>query len=250
MKKIEKIAKTFFDKFFWGQHPETALRYLPVVKEIKKAGLSDSKILEIGPGSLGIIPYLRREIDGIDVDFSGPKTNLLNKIRGKADQLPFKKNSYDVCISVDVLEHLPSQNREKAIYEMLRVAKKMAIIVVPTGIYSERQDKQIKKIWDKMFNEDNQFLKEHLKYGLPQPEEILVYIDRSARKLNKQAKTKSYPSLNLTVRNLLMRTWITKNRFIYYLYLKGYLLLLPILRVCNFGTTYRRVFVVEFLPHL
>lgn len=249
MVKIEKITKTFFNKFFWRQHPETALRYLPVVTEIKKAGLEDSKMLEIGSGSLGIVPYLRRKIDGIDVDFSGPKTDLLNKIRGKADQLPFKKNSYDVCISVDVLEHLPSQNREKAVYEMLRVAKKIAIIVVPAGSYSERQDKQIKKIWDEVFNKENQFLEEHLRYGLPQPEEILVYIDRSLRKLSKQAKTRSYPNLNLTVRNLLMRTWITKNRFIYYLYLKGYLLLLPVLSFCNFGTTYRRVFVVEFLPH-
>lgn len=247
---IKKITKIFFDKFFWRQHPEAALRYLPVVAEIKKAHLTDSKILEIGSGSLGIVPYLKRKIDGIDVDFSGPKTALLNKIKGQADKLPFKRNSYDVCVSVDVLEHLPAQSRESAIYEVLRVAKKMAIIVVPCGNQAQNQDKEIKKVWDKVFDKDNQFLKEHVEYGLPQPQEILVYIDRSARKLNKQAKTKSYPNLNLIVRKILMRTWITKNTFIYYLYLKGYLLLLPFLRLCNFGETYRRVFVVEFLPHL
>lgn len=244
---IKRVAKIIFDKFFWRQHPEAALRYLPVVAQIKKAHLTDSKILEIGSGSLGIIPYLRRQIDGVDVDFSGPKTDLLNKIKGRADQLPFKRNSYDVCISVDVLEHLPAQTRERAIYEMLRVSKKMALIVVPCGKLSQDQDKELKKIWDKVFEKDNQFLSEHITYGLPEPQEILVYIDRSARKLEKRAKTKSYANLNLKVRKFLMITWISKNKFIYYLYLKGYLLLLPLLRICNFGETYRRVFVVEFL---
>ena len=91
-----------------------------------------------------------------------------------------------------------------------------------------------------------EFLEEHLKYGLPKTDEILVFIDKSLRKLGKSAKTSSFPNLNLLVRYLIMRTWITRNKFIYHLYLKGYLLLIPILRLCNFGTCYRRVFVIEF----
>ncbi len=125
--------KNLFDKFFWRQHPEAALRYAPVVREIKRLKLQNSKILEIGPGSLGIIPYLKREIDGIDMDFSGPQTDLLKKIKGTAIDLPFRKNSYDVVISVDVLEHLTRPQRENAVYEMLRVAKELNIIVVPVG---------------------------------------------------------------------------------------------------------------------
>ena len=35
---VEKNLRNFFDKYFWGQHPEAALRYAPVVSEIKKAG--------------------------------------------------------------------------------------------------------------------------------------------------------------------------------------------------------------------
>src|SRR3989338_2288502 len=102
----ENLLKKFFNKFFWRQHPEAALRYLPVVAEIKKSGLMDPNILEIGSGSLGIVPYLKKNIDGLDIDFSGPQTKMLKKIRGKADSIPFRKNSYDVSISVDVIEHL------------------------------------------------------------------------------------------------------------------------------------------------
>ncbi len=244
---VRQIIKNSFDKFYWRQHPEAALRYLPVVSAIKKEDLLNSQILEVGPGSLGITPYLKREIDGIDVDFSGPGTKLLNKIKGKADDLPFRKNSYDVVISVDILEHLEKDLREKAIYEILRVAKKLAVIVVPTGKYAEDQDRKLQKHWEKIFENENQFLQEHVRNGLPSSDEILVLTDRSLRKLNKKAKVSSSKNLNLFVRNILMKTWITKNKFLYYLYLKGYLLLVPILRFTNFGNCYRRVFVIEFV---
>ena len=242
---VETMTKRFFDKLFWRQHPETALRYFPVASQIKKLKLEKSKILEIGSGSLGIVPYLKTKIDGLDVDFSGPQTSLLNKIKSSAQQLPFRKNSYDVVISVDVLEHLPKEIREKAIYEMLRVAKKLIVIVVPTGKLSEAQDHYLQAHAKKILNSSNQFLDEHVRYGLPTTENILVAIDKSLRKLGKQAKIKSSPNLNLQVRNILMRTWITKNRLIYYLYMKGYLIILPLLKLANFGNCYRTVFVIE-----
>jgi len=241
-----KKLKTLIDKYFWAQHPEAALRYLPVVGQLKKLGLNQPKILEIGSGSVGITPYYKHNIDGIDVDFSGPPSKFIKRIKGKAWDLPFKKNEYDVTISVDVLEHIPPNLREKSIYEILRVTKTLAVIVVPTSSESQKQDIELKQLWQKTFNIKNQFLDEHVKYGLPQSEEILVYIDKCKRLLNKKIKITSYPNLNLFVRNLLMRTWITKNKYIYYFYLKGLLLLVPILKYCNFGKTYRKIFVIEF----
>jgi hypothetical protein len=242
---MKKKVKNFFDKFFWGQHPDAALRYYPVVTEIKKAHLERSKILEIGSGSLGIIPYLKSEIDGIDIDFSGPQTDLINKVKGTATDLPFRKNSYDTAIAVDVLEHLDREERKKAIYEMARVAKKLAVIVVPVGDLSQKQDRQLKERWEKIFGEENRFLSEHVENGLPTPDEVLVTIDKAARKLGKKVKVRSYPNLNLLIRKMLMETWITRNKIIYYLYLKGFLLLLPLLKYANFGNCYRRVFVIE-----
>lgn len=245
---VRKILKKFFDRFFWRQHPEAALRYLPVVAAIRRAGLADAKILEVGPGSLGIIPYLKKPIDGIDVDFSGPSTSLLTRIKGSAESLPFRRNSYDVVVCVDTLEHLPGRNRQKAIYEMLRVAKKLAIIVVPVGDLSQNQDRELDVLWRQIFGRENQFLAEHIKHGLPTQDQILVYVDKCRRLLKKNARISSSPLLNLQVRQLLMRTWISKNKFSYYLYLKGYLLLISPLRLANFGNCYRRIFVIELAP--
>lgn len=245
-KFFANFANKFFSKFFWRQHPDAALRYFPVVSAIKKNKLENTKILEIGSGSLGITPYLKKEIDGVDIDFRGPQSKLVNKIKGKADDLPFRKNSYKVVISVDVLEHIKRENREKAIFEMLKVAEKLAVIVVPVGELSEKQDEDLNKLWSRVFSTKDQYLEEHVENGLPKVNEILVAVDRSLRKLDKKAKVTSFPNVNLTVRKLLMRTWITKNKLMYYLYLKGYLLLLPLLKNANFGDCYRRVFVIEF----
>lgn len=246
---LEKQIRKFFNKYYWRQHPDAALRYLPVVSVLKSLKLEKTKILEIGSGSLGIIPYLKRPIDGIDIDFSGPKTQLLNKIRGSADNVPFKKNAYETILSVDVVEHLNKDKRELSVFECLRVAKKLAIIVVPIGKESEDQDRILYEYWKKIFKtKDNLFLREHTENKLPTGDEILVYIDRSLRKLNKKAKVTSKPLLNLFIRKMLMRTWITKNKLLYYIYLKGYLLIIPVLKHLNFGSCYRKMFVIEFAP--
>lgn len=243
---VKAEIKKFFEKYYWRQHPEAALRYLPIVRELKKAKLEEGKILEVGSGSLGITPYLKTDIDGIDIDFSGPQTKFLKKIRGRANNLPFRKNSYDVVISVDVIEHLAKEDREKAVYDQIKVATKLAIIVVPTGELAHEQDENLNNHWQKVFKSKNQFLEEHVKHGLPTVDQILVWVDKASRKLQKNAKVTSRPLLNLHVRNFLMKTWISKNKFIYYLYLKGYLLLIPLLRHANFGNCYRRIFVIEF----
>lgn len=246
--KIEIVLRSVFNKFFENQHPESALRYLPIVSYLKEKKLENTKILEVGSGSLGIVPYLKKPIDGLDLDFSGPQTPLLNKIKGSSLDLPFRKNSYDVVICVDTLEHIEKEKREKAITEVLKVAKRLGIITVPVGSLSELQDKKLDILYRKVFNQKNNFLSEHVKNGLPQTDEILVILDRVLGKLDKKAKITSYPLLNLKVREILMKTWISKNRFIYYTYLKGYLLLLPLLRLANWGNCYRRMFVVEFTP--
>lgn len=240
------LIKLFFDKYFKFQHPETALRYKPIIAILKKKNLTDAKILEVGSGSTGITPYLKKTIDGVDVDFSGPQTPLLRQFKGSSLDLPFRKNSHDVVICVDTLEHIAKNNRQKAMEELLRVAKKMAIIVVPIGKLSEAQDKDLDRYYQKVFGKRNDFLGEHVKNGLPQTDEILVILDQVSRKLAKKTKISSYPILNLKVREILMKTWISKNPFIYYLYLKGYLLLVPMLSLANWGNCYRRLFVVEF----
>ena len=111
---------------FYRWHPEVAIRYLPIVSEIKKFP-KDTKILEVGSGGLGIAPYLGRLVVGLDNNFSGPSHPLLKQKKGKGEKIPFKDSSFDIVISVDTLEHVPSEKRSLMIDEMLRVAHRECI---------------------------------------------------------------------------------------------------------------------------
>ncbi len=238
--------KNFFSKYFPNQQPEAALRYAPAITHIKSLKKNSLKILEVGLGPFEITPYLKREIDLINSDFTQGQKGLAKKIQGSFLKIPVNRESYDATVSADFLSQIKSSEREIAIYEMLRVTKKLLVIITPCSQESKDQDIYFKKFWNKVSPVKNVILERNAENSACQTEEILVLIDKYKRLLKKSAKVKSYPSLNLFIRNILMRTWITKNRYLYYLYLKGYLLLVPILKYCNFGKTYRRVFVIEF----
>src|SRR3989338_7491070 len=107
------MLNTITQPFFYRWHPEVALRYLPLVKEIK--ALPGSTILEVGSGGLCITPYLGASVTGLDVEFNPPFHPLLNRVVGSVLQIPFKKDSFDIVVCVDTLEHLQSKHRQKAV---------------------------------------------------------------------------------------------------------------------------------------
>ncbi|MBI4099942.1 class I SAM-dependent methyltransferase, partial [Candidatus Microgenomates bacterium] len=116
--------------FFKRWHPEVAIRYLPIVKEIN--ALDRPTVLEVGSGGLGIAPYLNRSVTGLDTHFSPPFHPSLTKKIGNGTKIPFPDKSFDVVIAVDILEHVKPVDRAKVVSEIRRVAKKEIIIAVPT----------------------------------------------------------------------------------------------------------------------
>lgn len=240
--------KTSFFSFsrFWRWHPKIALRYLPIVDEINSLRSGDYTVLEIGSGSLGIAPYLNHQVTGIDVDFSGPSFPLLKPIKGDAKKLPFKNNSFDFIVCVDVLEHINPIEREKVIAETFRVAKRAVFIGVPCGKVAEQQDEALHKEYKKRFSKDYSFLKEQIDYGLPDKTSMIELINNAAKKLNRSIRLTTYGNLNISVRKFLMYGWMTKNIVVDILFRKVFLLLIPILRLCNWEPTYRTFFFVYF----
>lgn len=243
---VKHHLTAYFNKFHSAHQTEGALKYSPIVSVLKYNKLKTPKMLEINPGDFGINPYLKIEIDSFNVSTNALKDKSKKRIKNTMGILPFKTNAYDITINVDTLASLDKSEREKFIFEILRITKKLSIITVPCGINSQNQDKEFSTIWKNIFKRSNQPLEEHVKKGLPSVDEVLVYIDKSKRALGKNAQINSYPSMNLFIRKIIVRTGITKNKYLYFIYKRGYLLLVPILKYCNFGSTYRRVFVIEF----
>lgn len=233
--------------FFYRWHPEVALRYLPIVKRIKQDKeefkTRELKILEVGSGSLGIAPYLKMPVTGLDVDFSGPKFPLLKPAQGKTTKIPFKDKSFDLVLSVDLLEHLPQDKREKAVQEMLRVARKAVIIAAPCGKKALFQDKKLDEEYRQIFDKPFPYLKEHLKHGLPEKEEILELIKKNQKK--PQIQVQVMGNENLALRYFLMRGWMTKNIFTDLIFRKAMLFLIPLFRLLNRPPYYRQIFFVK-----
>lgn len=229
-------------KLFYRWHPQIALRYLPIVKYIKSLRLKNPQIIEVGSGSLGIGPYWRLPFTGVDIDFAGPQWPQMKKIKAQATKLPFFDKSFDIVLSVDVLEHLPPNKRLLAVTEAFRVAKTAVILAFPASQLSHQQDIKLDKLYKQKFGKPFSFLTEHLKYPLPSKTIILNQI----KTICPSCIITTQPNRNLRLRLCLMKGWITKNKLVDIFFRKILLLFLPILKVIDKQPPhYRQIFFVK-----
>ena len=245
MKKILHSIEKIFGVYRW--HPTIALRYLPFVKIINEAKLQDHDILEVGSGGLGIAPYIKRQVVGVDVDFSPPLYSQLIGVKASGADIPFVDNSFPVVISTDMLEHLSSPDRVRAISEMLRVGRELILIGVPSGKMAQAQDARLAQIYTSQRKKEFAFFEEHAQFGLPEKDWLFATILREARKLNKRVTIENCGTLNLKIRALLMRGWISDNLFINFIFRKVFLILIPLLQLFNNPPCYRQHFVIRIL---
>jgi SAM-dependent methyltransferase len=240
-KKYQKYA-SYLPYHRW--HPEVALRYLPIVSEIKMIA-KNTKVLDVGSGGLGIAPYLKQKVVGLDKDFHPPYHKLLNKIKGNALRLPFKDRSFDVVITVDMLEHLPKSDRQKAISEMIRVAEKYVIIAVPCGKLAEDQDKRLNLLHLDKFGKEHHFLTEQTGFHLPEEKDIVDNIKVGLNNINFDGELRIKNNENLGLRYFLMRGWITKSFIIEIIFRKIFLLFIPFFLLLNHKPVYRKIFILS-----
>ena len=230
---------------FYRWHPEVAIRYLPIVKQLRAISHAPRAILEVGSGWLGISPYLGRQITGLDEDFENKSFPLLKQIKENVLKIPFGNNSFDIIICVDVLEHLPKNKRQIAVNELLRVGKNYVFLGVPCGKKSFKQDLLLDKHYKKIFNKPFPFLQEHLKYGLPEEKQITQLIKEAAKINKKDINIRITGNESLKLRKFLMTGFITKNSLIDFIYRKAMLFGIPFFSLFDRPPYYRKLFFVR-----
>lgn len=169
---------------------DTAIRYKPIVEKIENSKWRKYPVLEIGSGGSGISDFYSGQVIGVDTNFSktGTKKNQnIRYVKGSILKLPFQKNSFYHVVCMDVLEHIPENNRKNAIKEMLRVIKKGGKIYLgfPTGGRSLKVENLINHLFKKTYGKDHLWLLEHKKNGLPKLEDIKIIIFSLGIKENK-----------------------------------------------------------------
>lgn len=241
----ELRALKFTPWYRW--HPQIAMRYLPVVDYINskfRIQNSELKILEVGSGGLGIAPYLKMSMTGVDKEFEPPFHPMLKRVSGDATKLIFLNNSFDVVISMDMLEHLPKSLRQKAISEMVRVAQSAVVIGVPCGNVSALHDQWVQDSYKRQHGREFPFASEQLGFGLPEKEEIVQYLNTASRLVKKRIHIESKGNSNLRLRAFLMWGWMSKSMIITILFRKVFLLFIPLFRLIDQPPHYRQLFFV------
>jgi hypothetical protein len=246
MIKNDFIAKLAGGWRWYRWHPSIALRYLPFVDTIRTSG-EHTTILEVGSAGIGIAPYIRRQVTGVDIIFEPPFHPLLKQIKGSALDIPFDNNSFDVVLSVDMFEHLKGHDRKKAIHEMMRVAKKKVLIGVPCGKQAHEQDEELDQYYVKHYGKRFHFFEEQVEFGLPEKEDIIEQIREAAQKEKKNIVLKVEGNENLKMHEWLMKGWMSPNLLTSIFFRKILLVAIPLLRRFNQTPTYRQLFYVDII---
>ncbi|OGD89574.1 hypothetical protein A2693_02490 [Candidatus Curtissbacteria bacterium RIFCSPHIGHO2_01_FULL_40_12] len=106
-----------------------------------KAG---DKILDVGTGTANLAMTIKRKYPNLEVVGVDPDENILNiakrkvakeklpieLLKGFAQQLPFRDNTFDFVVSSFVIHHIPKPFKKRAFIEMKRVLKKEGTAVI------------------------------------------------------------------------------------------------------------------------
>ena len=147
-------------------------RHKAVADSLKNSKCNSRTILDVGGEIKLTTNRLSFFLSNIKIDTA----NVISEteIRTKDVLLPVEDNSYDAVVSIDTLEHIPKENREKAIDEYFRVARKEIILTGPIdNEYQRESEKRLNEKYKSLFGSDHHYLIEHLTYGDPTKDDLL-----------------------------------------------------------------------------
>ncbi|MGB9876962.1 MAG: class I SAM-dependent methyltransferase [bacterium] len=101
-------------------------------------GVKIDKVLDVGCGTGGNLSLFNGFVVGVDVSMKALSLARRRKkdallCLGQAENLPFKDNSFDLVLALDLLEHLPDDM--KGLSEMHRVLKKGGSLLITVPAY-------------------------------------------------------------------------------------------------------------------
>jgi hypothetical protein len=89
------------------------------------------------------------------------------------DALPFTDGAFEASTSLDVLEHVPPDDRTRFVGEMLRVTRRRSVLCCPLGSPEHREaEEEIQGWYRSVAGDGHPWLEDHLSKGLPTLDEL------------------------------------------------------------------------------
>lgn len=147
-------------------------RYAAAAELLASLGLLQPKVLEVGANRQRLLGQFLPSASMLYTDLyaEGDETDF---IVADATNLPFPDQSFDVVVSLDVLEHIPAPLRMRAIAEMSRVSRRAVILGFPPDKpWVHEAEVNANDRWFELFGEDYVWLEEHKEFGLVNTGEV------------------------------------------------------------------------------
>lgn len=147
-------------------------RYAGAARILSAVGGEIRSVLELGANRQKLLGQFLpgRAVTYTDVQ---PQPGDDNILVADACALPFRDQSYDAVVSLDMLEHVPPDLRKLAVSESARVCARMVVIACPIDRpWVHAAEDAADAIWLRHFKESYPWLAEHKEHGLVDPSEV------------------------------------------------------------------------------
>lgn len=128
-----------------------------------------TSILDVGGTTHGFFErFLSTVSPTMEYSIANPGYNGLD-----GRDLPFSDGQFDVVSCIDTLEHVAPEDRLQVVSEIGRVAKRLMIIAAPIDeVWTRSAESMLYEV------SGNEFLREHIEFGLPSLADFSSYSDR------------------------------------------------------------------------
>lgn len=180
-------------------------------------GRENVMILDVGGKDGGLREFLPKNWILTVIDPLPNDINDLNYVQGDATEMGFTDGSFDFVVSLETLEHIPDEKKQKLILEMFRVSRNGIILTAP--FYSTeiiQSEQSLNTLFQKTSGRPHPWLKEHFESGLPKEEDLERFFNGN------KIIFKKFASNNLTSRNLFMGVYFVEEPYSFDRYLTQY----------------------------
>jgi SAM-dependent methyltransferase len=150
----------------------SALRHVP-------ASRADAPVLDVGCGTTGACRHAGGVFFGTDLHFTDYRDEAprlhhrLRAVRADATALPFADRAFDCVLSLDLLEHVPVEQRAAVVAELRRTARRRVVVGCPVFEGWDRWESRLLGVYRRSGKKMPGWLLEHRERGLPRQDELL-----------------------------------------------------------------------------